>query len=175
MYNITSPWCFHDKDYPTCTEINGCGAGYSAFVYFYSFTLIVSFVILNLFVGVVLEAFESSTEGDILEQDDLDKFTSIWTSFDPDATWYINAEDIKRLVLQLDAPLGLANSSAENVAAFMKDQCILEIPVNDEGKVNIVHIAAQLAKRAAKRVSFFCLKSKSLIFIDIFNISLIRI
>ena len=65
VYNVTSPWCFHDEDYPTCTEINGCGAGYSAFVYFYSFTLVVSFVILNLFVGVVLETFESSTEGQL--------------------------------------------------------------------------------------------------------------
>ena len=168
LYNATSPWCFRDEDYPTCTEINGCGAGYSAFIYFYSFTLIVSFVILNLFVGVVLEAFESSAEGDILEQDDLDQFTSIWTSFDPDASWYIKAEDVQRLVLQLDTPLGVANSSTENVAAFMKDQCILEIPVNDEGKVNIVHVAAQLAKRAAKQVSIFYPKSKSPIFICIF-------
>jgi len=54
----------------------------------------VSFVILNLFIGIVLEAFETSDEGDILRPKDLDDFTSKWSQFDPSATWYIKAQDM---------------------------------------------------------------------------------
>jgi voltage-dependent calcium channel L type alpha-1D len=88
-YNISAPWCLSGYDYPNCTEISGCGAGISVYVYFYSFTLLVSFVILNLFVGIVLEAFENSNGGDILSSHDMDHFTSCWVDFDPSATWCI--------------------------------------------------------------------------------------
>ncbi len=82
-YDEKSPWCVQDRDYPDCTEINGCSAGVSVFFYFYTFTLIVSYVILNMFVGVVLESFQSCQEGDILQPADLDHFVKIWAKFDP--------------------------------------------------------------------------------------------
>lgn len=82
-YNKTLPWCIREEDYPSCTEVNGCSAGGSVFVYFYSFVLIVGLVALNMFVGVVLEAFENSRESDILSPNDLDHFVSVWSEFDP--------------------------------------------------------------------------------------------
>ena len=82
-FNETSPWCLTRDNNPNCTPINGCGAGFSAFVYFYSFTLLISFVILNLFVCIVLDAFENCTEGDILSSADLEEFTKVWAQFDP--------------------------------------------------------------------------------------------
>lgn len=40
-----------------CVPINGCGAGSLAIIYFYSFTLLLSFVFVNLFIAVILEGF----------------------------------------------------------------------------------------------------------------------
>ena len=148
IYDEASPWCLHDEDYPDCADVNGCEAGFSVFVYFYSFTLIVSYVALNMFVGVVLEAFENSQEGDILQPEALDHFVSVWAEFDPDATWYINASDLQRLFTKLRPPLGMGNQIKDNL--FTKDQCLLQISVNKNKQVQICDVASHLAKRLAK-------------------------
>lgn len=151
-YNSTSPWCLSSDDYPHCTRINGCAAGYSVYLYFYSFTLLITFVIVNLFIGVVLEAFESSSEGELLSPEDLEDFTRVWAEFDPEATWYIKASKIRELVSKLEPPLGIGQSSTrESIRRVLNDGCLLEIPVNSEGMVNIVHVATSLAKRLAKQ------------------------
>lgn len=149
-YNPDAPWCLSDEDYPTCTEINGCGADFSAFVYFYSFTLLISFVIMNLFVGIVLEAFENGNEGDILSPDDMNHFTQCWAEFDPTATWHIKAADMKRLLIRLGPPLGVESRDLREVDRVMKDDSLKELPVNGKGEVNIVHVATHLAKRLTK-------------------------
>ena len=149
-YNPDAPWCLTDEDYPTCTEINGCGADFSAFIYFYSFTLLISFVIMNLFVGIVLEAFENGNEGDILSPDDMNHFTQCWAEFDPTATWHIKAADMKRLLIRLGPPLGVEGRDLREVDKMMKDESLKELPVNGKGEVNIVHVATHLAKRLTK-------------------------
>jgi hypothetical protein len=39
-----------------CIPLDGCGSS-AAYAYFYSFTLLVSFILLNIFIAVVLEGF----------------------------------------------------------------------------------------------------------------------
>lgn len=148
VYNEASPWCIDEKDYPNCTEINGCQAGYSVFIYFYSFTLIVSYVILNLIVGVVLEGFENSSEGDILTQSDLESFVKTWSLFDPEATCYIKAADLQSFFTRLEPPLGFGSSEV----TYMKDDCISGIGVNKNMEVHILNVASTLAKRKTKEL-----------------------
>ncbi len=150
VYNEASPWCIDEKDYPNCTEINGCEAGYSVFIFFYSFTLIVSYVILNLIVGVVLEGFENSNEGDILSLSDLQNFVKTWALFDPEASCYIKAADLQSFFARLEPPLGFDSSSEVN---YMKDDCLSGIGVNKDMEVHILNVASHLAKRIAKEVS----------------------
>jgi hypothetical protein len=152
VYNEASPWCIDEKDYPNCTEINGCEAGYSVFVYFYSFTLIVSYLILNLIVGVVLEGFENSTEGDILQRSDLDHFVKTWAEYDPEASCYMKAADLQSFFARLEPPLGFG--SASKVTNYMKDDCLSDIGVTENMQVHILNVASLLAKRIAKEVSF---------------------
>ena len=40
-----------------CVPIDGCGAGSLAFAYFYSLTLLLTLVFVNLFIAVILEGF----------------------------------------------------------------------------------------------------------------------
>ena len=148
VYDEASPWCLDENDYPNCREVNGCSAGSSAFIYFYSFTILVSFIILNMFVAVVLQAFEASSEGEILDPADLEHFVSVWSKFDTEASWFIHASDVKRLLAQLQPPLGLAGQT--NQFDGETDPCLREISVNDKKQVNIVNVASLLAKRLAK-------------------------
>jgi voltage-dependent calcium channel L type alpha-1D len=158
-YNKNAPWCLRDEDYPNCTEVNGCSAGLSVFVYFYSFILIVGLVVLNMVVGVVLEAFENSQESDLLSPSDLDHFVGVWAEFDPNATNYIKASEVNVFLRKLKPPLGLGADEATKSDNFnqddlyFKDQSLLEIPVNENKQVNIVNVARQVAKRLVKAVS----------------------
>eukprot|EP00580_Thalassiosira_gravida_P014264 CAMPEP_0201685176 /NCGR_PEP_ID=MMETSP0494-20130426/53021_1 /ASSEMBLY_ACC=CAM_ASM_000839 /TAXON_ID=420259 /ORGANISM="Thalassiosira gravida, Strain GMp14c1" /LENGTH=688 /DNA_ID=CAMNT_0048169005 /DNA_START=668 /DNA_END=2734 /DNA_ORIENTATION=- len=150
-YEEASPWCIDEDDYPNCSEVNGCSAGASVFVYFYSFTMIVSFVILNMLVAAVLQAFEASDEGELLDPADLEHFVSVWSEFDPDATWFINASDVQSFLSRLRPPLGMAGQfNAEKGGIYTKDPCLLGIAVNGKKQVNIVNVATLLAKRHAK-------------------------
>ena len=153
-FNPDLPWCLNESDYPNCSEVNGCGGGLFTYIYFYTFTLIVSFVVLNLFVGVVLDAFNASAEGDILGPNDLEHFIDLWAEFDPDACGYISTDDLKHFVLKLDPPLGILDKQEDSYNSLedvLEKAELLELRVSDEGMVNIVHVATELAKRIAKR------------------------
>jgi hypothetical protein len=50
---------FNDSGAPPCTPINGCGDGVTPFFYFISFTLLVTFILLNVFIAVILEGFSN--------------------------------------------------------------------------------------------------------------------
>jgi hypothetical protein len=155
-YDKNLPWCLKERDYPECTDVNGCSAGMSVFLYFYSFILIVGLVVLNMFVGVVLEAFENSQESDILNPADLDHFVEVWAEYDPDATYYIKASDVQSFLRKLRPPLGIKDEddNISNLGDFyFKDQSLLEISVNERKQVNIVNVATQVAKRLVKAVS----------------------
>ena len=145
------PWCIREKDFPDCKEINGCGGGVSLYIYFYTFVLIIVFVIMNLFVGIVLDAFNNSSESDILGPTDLARFTKAWSEFDPDATWYISIDDLKKFLSKLDPPLGLG-LGANSFDMKKWDRDLLDISIRGDNMVNIVIVATQLAKRLAKQV-----------------------
>ena len=88
--------------------------------------MIVSFVILNMFVAIVLQAFEASNEGEILEPKDLEHFVSVWSKFDPDATWFINASDVQSFLSRLKPLNGIIilqyymmNTSIQYIIVFV--------------------------------------------------------
>ena len=157
-YNSSSPWCLSEQDYPNCSEVNGCNAGPSVFVYFYSFVLVVGLVVLNMFVGVVLEAFENSQESNILSPDDLDHFVSVWTEFDPYARGKIKASEVNTFLRKLRPPLGMEESNntetgnLEKEDLFFKDQSLLGIRVDERKEVTIANVARQVAERLVKVV-----------------------
>lgn len=166
IYDPDSPWCdgLSTEFNGDCTELNGCGGTISMYFYFYSFTLIVSFVVFNLFVAVVLEAFDNHKEGEILSPSDLEEFTSVWADFDQEATWYMNTSDLKKFVRALNPPLGFKTAYDSDIIGEEDqhrredynendevDRYLYDIPVNDEGLVNIVHVATHLAKLLAKK------------------------
>lgn len=85
--------------------IQGCGNPYVAVIFFTSFMLLVSFIFLNLFIAIILEAFaKSQLEQNIrINEDTIEAFRITWRKFDPDATGMIKVEDLTSLVVELAA------------------------------------------------------------------------
>ena len=70
---------------------NGCGSSV-AFVFFITYTITVSFVILNLFIAVIFEGFEESEKS--VMDDAIQSCIDIWKRYDPDQTMAISADKV---------------------------------------------------------------------------------
>lgn len=59
-----------------------------------SFTLTITYVFMNLFIGVILDGFDaaSASDHDIITQDDFARFANHWAQFDPRATCLISVQ-----------------------------------------------------------------------------------
>ena len=77
--------------------------------FFISFTVIGSFVFLNLVVAVILENFTAlgSIDPAQVSAGDISDFKEVWAQFDPDADGLIPARDLPALLTILKPPLGL--------------------------------------------------------------------
>jgi hypothetical protein len=71
-----------------CTVADGnCGSPIVARVFFIVFIIVGQFMLLNLFIAVILDAFGSSEEDDDnCTEDDYEQFQQQWQRLDPEAT-----------------------------------------------------------------------------------------
>lgn len=89
-----------------CQPLNGCGS-FVIFPYLIIFMLTIGFILLNLFIGVILEGFHRADESEkILKPEDFKKFADRWAVYDPHATCYITVHQLEDFVQTLSAPLG---------------------------------------------------------------------
>ena len=179
-YPVNSEWCFGSSKDPCssqvtsyeienlsdaqlakfgssdcCIELYGCGDGGWAYFFFYTFTLFVTFVMLNLFLGVILEAFEDNETGDSLTPGELDLFCEDWCRFDNDGTGFMKVSDLTSFMQILDKPMGFGEEyDASSDELYMRlDECgIMQIEVEkaDEPVVGIYDVAKELAKRVVR-------------------------
>jgi hypothetical protein len=163
MYSMadTPDGCVDDPDYNPdwcvverkegCIELNGCGND-SVFPYWYSFTLVVTFVMLNLFIGVILDAFDSCDEAGVpLDDDMLDRFIECWAKFDSSANCYIEVDQLPALLQILDTPMGFGeeyNASNEELEELI-GQMMPDMPINDSenNKLHFNDVAKAIAKK----------------------------
>lgn len=59
-----------------------------------SFTLTVTYVFMNLFIGVILDGFDAASAHarDVITQDDFTRFAEHWAEYDPRATCFISVQ-----------------------------------------------------------------------------------
>ena len=106
-----------------CTPLPGCGQpGWSA-LYFPLFTLLVTFIMLNLFVAVILEGFDQTVEGDDLSKEQFVLFADVWQEFDPDATTFICVADLPKLLIKLPKPMGLGEDASDRWLSLFRGLC----------------------------------------------------
>ena len=95
-----------------CTPLNGCGGGWVTYLYFLTFTLGVTFVMVELFTAVILEGFggESAGEDAPLTEEQMKQFVDIWSKFDGENTYYITAGALHEFLDELDPPMGFGKA-----------------------------------------------------------------
>jgi len=145
-------WCEITKWADGCTPINGCGTT-SAVPYFYSFTIVVTFSMMNLFIGVILESIEEDDhEDEVLSQEHLEIFAEDWAKFDPDATFMMDEKVFPDFLQILDEPMGFGEGyhATEKEVQELIAQMDLE-PV-ELATGQRVYVYEQVATALAKRV-----------------------
>jgi hypothetical protein len=102
----------YDADYcgyntkPGCKPLNGCGTP-DIYPFLITFTLLVSFVFLNLFIGVILEGFNNADlKKKAIKPEDFIRFAEHWSHYDPDATCFIHTSQLEDFMQTLYRPLG---------------------------------------------------------------------
>merc|ERR1719240_1122396 len=160
-------WCIFNPDKPEtqekgdggCKPLNGCGSA-AAMPYFYFFTLSVTFIMLNLFIGIILDAFGDETEEDdvLLNDANLDVFVQDWSKFDDPKKGreFLRVNQLKDFMQILDEPMGFGEDVVANdedlehrILNLGLDVAESNVDENDLGKslVHIYHVATALAKR----------------------------
>lgn len=141
--------CGFSSNVETCVPLNGCGH-WAILPYLYSFTLMITFVMLNLFIAVILEGFSDMNEdGAILSPDQLARFQLEWKLVDPEATGLVPAKDIAALLERVYLAFGL--TGVMTAYEVNKSIVTMELPLY-EGRV--VHFSDVL-KFTAQEVIYY--------------------
>ncbi|KAG6449276.1 muscle calcium channel subunit alpha-1 isoform X2 [Manduca sexta] len=123
-----------DKDGVPQPDDELCG-NWLAFPYFISFSLLCTFLIINLFVAVIMDNFDYLTrDWSILGPHHLDEFIRLWSEYDPDAKGRIKHLDVVTLLRKISPPLGFGKLCPHRTAC--KRLVSMNMPLNSDGTVN---------------------------------------
>ncbi|KAK3102999.1 hypothetical protein FSP39_015655 [Pinctada imbricata] len=118
--------CENDPDEP-------CGTDF-AYIYFITFYILCSFLIINLFVAVIMDNFDYLTrDWSILGPHHLDEFVRLWSEYDPEAKGRIKHLDVVQLLRKISPPLGFGKLCPHRVAC--KRLVSMNMPLNSDGTV----------------------------------------
>lgn len=123
--------------------------GAAASVYFVSFMIIAASLLLNLVIAILLEEFQAKAlfEKNAIRPADLENFTKVWTSYDPQATMNIPAKRLAAFLQDLDEPLGVSPDEAPSKAQLVAIQ--LEVP-RVGGYNHFTEVFSACARRVTK-------------------------
>ena len=127
---ITEPSCtpdIYDPDDPKVLLFaSDCGGLMSASIFFPSLLILGNYVVLNLFVGMIMNNFayiNCKDSNGVLEPQDFVHLSEVWVSkFDHAATGVIKLEDVYALMQEIGQPLGVFGTE-ENVGRYL---CVRE-------------------------------------------------
>jgi hypothetical protein len=163
MYDMTSQpeGCLRDlvydpmtcgfSDTSGCYDLMGCGTD-MAMAFWVVFTLIITYVLLNLFIGIVLDGFgeSSSQEYSSLSSEHKEMFLSLWQEYDPDAERSITVNELEKFVMQLPPPMGYDISRQTRHYEVKQMITQLRLPtyaIDQDMKVLFSDVASAFAKR----------------------------
>jgi hypothetical protein len=94
----------------------GCGDYYLSIIYFVSYVLLIQLIYVKLFIAIILQGFQDTTEKDnrFLESETSDVFRDTWSKFDPDATTFMRIPNYPRFLIALGEPMGWDSSYEYN-------------------------------------------------------------
>lgn len=115
----SSKMCLKNNPESKCLiPMDGCGSKWS-YLYVLSFMIFINFVLVNLFIGVVLESFKTSQaklkagDASFFSHEVTRNFTKLWSLYDARGTGLISRSNLRKLLTQLGRPLGFGYSPDE--------------------------------------------------------------
>jgi hypothetical protein len=88
-----------------CIPVNMCGNKPVLLIFFYLYTVMMTMVMLNLFIGIILDAF-GETDEQVLTDEQMESFAGTWQEFDEDAKKVIKLNQLVEFMQQLEEPMG---------------------------------------------------------------------
>ena len=119
-----------------------CGNYWVAVIYFYSFIIIINLVLINMYVAVILENYNSVIEQEKMgiTGDDIDLFYHHWMLYDSKSTQYIYYSDLSEFLHTLGGNLGIRKPNKAACA-------LLNIPLCEGDKIYCLHLLQALVRR----------------------------
>jgi hypothetical protein len=106
-----------------------------AFVYFFTFLILATFIMLNLVVAVMIINYnEQQADSErAVNQDHMDHFRDVWEEFDQEGIGWIRVERLLALLENLDIPLGFHSSKPMAKVAQKKalQELAMQLPDHD--------------------------------------------
>jgi hypothetical protein len=132
-------------------DVNGPGKGkVLTFCYFVCFQLMIAYVFLNLFIGIILEGFDTADETNkSIKTEDFEKFSEHWSEYDPQATYHMDIGQLKEFVQTLYEPWGFGDYVATE-AEIKAKIAELDLKIVKDNKVHFKDVLMGLSKEAVK-------------------------
>jgi len=150
MCGFVSYASVHATQAEGCVELNGC-ANFVIFPYLKAFTLLITFVFLNLFVGIILDGFDQAEEQGGAATISEPAFIKIWehwvTQYDPEETYYIDIHKIKSFLQTLEEPWGFGLQYVASDAELIYRVKDLNLTVGPDGKIHFFKVLKGLSRR----------------------------
>lgn len=110
--------------------------------------LIITFVFINLFIAVILQAFDESEQiqESKLVGEHWEQFKEVWYNFDPEATGFLEATKLEALLCELQHPLGYKNSPINEKLKLQKYISQLSLPIFADNTYHYVEICSALSR-----------------------------
>lgn len=115
MYDlqVDEPYCSKNH---TGNNIDNCGFGNGATLYFVTYVIAMGYIFTNLFVASILDhvTFGVLRESSLVSTKNLEDFQTVWSIFDPNATGFIGLHQIWSFLERLPEPLSKMTSDDDS-------------------------------------------------------------
>ncbi|ETV99152.1 hypothetical protein H310_08556 [Aphanomyces invadans] len=134
------------NDVPGCVPLDGCGS-MLILPFMYFFFLIMGYVGINLFSGIVVDAIGDSSSNCPVNVNTLAEFSDRWAQFDPSGTGLITAEELTDFLYTVYPPFGF-----KGVPGFTRRRVViaigeLDIAIYDKKFVHFKDVPRALVQR----------------------------
>ena len=146
-----------------CIPIDGCGTPV-AFPFFVSFTLLITFIMLNMFIGIICDGFSeiSSGENTLLSMECYRTFIHKWQKYDPHATLYVRKDQLKNVLREVPLPLGFPPEVVADKRAMNEAVLGLGLPHYAGNYACYTDVATALTKNMIHREKGFQIEDLTL-------------
>ncbi|EQC33497.1 hypothetical protein SDRG_09006 [Saprolegnia diclina VS20] len=136
---------FNDTEFD-CVPLDGCGT-WGIIPYMYSMYLIIGYLGMNLFSGIVIDAIGDSSTDSPVNANTLAEFAERWADFDPRGSGLITAEELADFLYTVYPPFGF-----KAVPGFTRRRVViaigqLDIPIYDKVYVHFKDVPRALVTR----------------------------